>query len=158
MKRNFLFLIGFFVIALSAAIFAACEKDSSKSGDNSALVGKWKYVDEYMSQYVDGGECYVYITFNEDGTGTIRERSYYAGDIDIKTTFEYSYDEKKEILKIDVDDVNSYYYSVFGYTGYYSDYSKYKVDWVGDNRFYLIEMFYGNYYYDDYKIGPFIRQ
>lgn len=158
MKRNFLFLIGFFVIALSAAIFAACEKESKddKSEDNSELVGNWKYIDEYQSRH-NGVDYYVYITFNEDNTGTIKEKSFYGEDI--YATFEYDYDSKKEILKIDIDESIDYY-SVFG-DSYYTGYLKYKVDWVGDNRFYLMEIYNNNdysYYYEYNKMGPFIRQ
>lgn len=157
MKKSFLILIGFFVIALSAVIFVACnDEKNSKSGDNSELVGTWKYIDEYQSYY-GGREYYVLITFNDDSTGKIKERGGYY-DITITTDFTYSYDSKKEILKLDIDDDN--YYSAFGYASYYSGYAKYKVDWIGDDRFYLCDATYAEYdYYDDYyKLGPFIRQ
>lgn len=155
MKRNFLFLVGFFAVALVSVIFIACEKDKN---DNGALVGTWKYIDDYASYYTED-ECYVLITFNKDNTGTINERTYY-GRV-VNTTFAYTYDSDKEILKLDLDDVS--YYSTFGYGDYYNGYSKFKVEWIGDNRFYMNEIFEEyddyDYYYDDYyKMGPFIRQ
>lgn len=153
MKRNFLFLIGFFTVALVAVIFIACEKSESKSGhDNSLIVGTWKY--DIEREYGEDAWSIV-ITFNKDNTGKIKEKYW---EYTTNITFAYTYDSKNDILKMDVDNVDEYEDFFSDFVDTYSSLIRYHIEWIGDNRFYAHELFDGYEYYDDYKIGPFIRQ
>ena len=142
MKRNFLFLIGFFTVALVAVIFIACDKKDKSNGNASLIVGKWKYVESYY------GDLSMVVTFNKDNTGKAKET--YDG-YSLTSTFDYSYNNKTDVLTIDIDDAE-YSYVFDGYDGYLM---KFNVEWMGEDRFYLSDYYYD---YDGYEIGPFIRQ
>lgn len=139
MKRNFLFLIGFLAVTLVSVIFIACSKKSNATGNASLIVGKWKYVDSYYT---------IIATFNEDNTGKIKGT--YNG-YSFTTSFDYSYNNKNDVLTLDVDDAGFNYF----FDSYEGSLIKFYVEWMGEDRIYVSDYYYGD---DGYEIGPFIRQ
>lgn len=146
MKRNALLLMGFFVAMVVAVVFVACgggSKSGNKATGNAAkIIGKWKCNESYY------GEAMIVI-FNSDNTGTIKTSGYYGTET---ASLSYNYDNDFDELKLAIsDDYYGYYGYYYGYG--YDDFTTMKVEWFGDDRFYLVDKYYGYY-----KIGPFVRQ
>ncbi len=156
MKRNALLLMGFFMAIVVAVVFVACG-GGSKSGNNASgsdvavykasgpsakIVGKWKCNESYY------GEAMV-VVFKSDNTGTIKTSGYYGTET---ASLSYNYDDDFDELKLAIsDDYYGYYGYYYGYG--YDGFTTMKVEWFGDDRFYLVDKYYGYY-----KIGPFVRQ
>ena len=151
MKRNAFLLMGFFMAIVVAVVFVACGGSNSSDGSNQAsgnaakIVGKWKCNDSYY------GEAMI-VTFKRDNTGSVKTSGYYGIR---EQSLSYNYDNDFDELKLAVsDDDYGYYGYSYRYYGYgYDHFSTMKVEWFGDDRFYLVDKYYGYY-----KIGPFVRQ
>lgn len=88
-------------VALTSIMFVACgDDDDGGDGNNSALVGSWKY---------DFNGGYLVATFKSDNTGILKEYSNYSGMMGDEK-FRYSYNASDKHLRIVFEDgdVNDY--------------------------------------------------
>lgn len=105
-------------------------RNERPANNDDKLVGRWKMND---------GEATLTYVFNRDNTGYGEMIYNYGGWSEpYRVDFSYRYDDRKNEVTVAIE-------------GYRSDFETTKLEWFGDNRFYIV------YTYGD-KEGPFVRQ
>lgn len=105
-------------------------RNERPANNDNKIVGRWKMNDE------EGTLTYV---FNRDNSGYAEMIYNYGGWSEpYRVDFSYRYDDRKKEVTVAFD-------------GYKNHFETTKLEWFGDNRFYIVEE-YGD------EMGPFVRQ
>ncbi len=105
MKQLKYFLI-LFLVPMMAFAFTGCSSDDDDNDggkkSSSSIVGTWRY------NFSTG---YQIVTFNSNGTGSMREHDNYDG-MDYTDYFRYSYNKSAGFISVIYDDDDIEYYTV----------------------------------------------
>ena len=152
MKKYAYVLTGFFMVIIVAFAFAACELKSKNGGGvdgggsgegtvtSKGIVGTWRC--ESKDYY--GKTVVITAVVKDDHTGVYSYTE--SGYGTTNTNFSWNYNTTTTILTIVMED------------SYYVQPVDYKVNWFGDDRFYLAYVTSYGTVYEDEIMGPFIRQ